>query len=293
MKRTSEPQHKERFTMRTLKMLLPALALGVMATSAQAAITIPDTRNFEGGTDGTAFNTGVYNINATSALVEADGSAQSPFHLNGLLTTTETKGVVLNNTSTSTSPQFGADISNYDASATQYVQFDFKAFNISHNAAIQFRAGTGGTGTQGALLHLFSASGSTQNREGASGANTFVNLTGLGAGTLSEDVWYRYTLTLNPINTGSDTYDVRVQTIESTDLDVTNTGLAFRNNIADINSFYFFSNTGPGNTGDNYAVDNVRVVGSAGELNFDVIPEPSSLALLAAGGLLVARRRRH
>lgn len=272
--------------MKHCKFYLSAIVVGLIGTTTTAGLSIGDQRNFEGGTDGAAFNTGVYNIN-TNALVEDDGSAQSPYNLDGITPTTETKGVVLNNSSASNSPRFGADITDYDETVTQYIQFDFKATAIPHNASIEIREGANNTGTQGILIGLLANSGNITNRE----SGGFVNAFGSPV-NLSLDTWYRYTITINPINGGADTYDLRVQSIESTAFDQTATGLIFRNNIGDINSFNIFANVGSSSTGDVFAVDNVRVVNNAGSLNFDVIPEPNSLALLSLGGLMMIKRRR-
>lgn len=283
---TTPLERKNAMKTHTTTLLAAAALLAFITTSAQAAITITDQRNFEGGTDGSPFNTGVYNIN-TNALIEADGSAQSPFHLDGLPTTTDTKGVVLNNSSTSNTPRFGADVSNYANASTQYVQFDLKATSIPHNASIEFRDGTNNSGSQGILIGLLTSVGNVQNRE----SGGFVSAFGSPV-SLSLDTWYRYTITINPINGAADTYDLRVQSLESAAFDQTATGLVFRNNIADINSFNIFANTGTATTGDVFAIDNLRTTTDANSLVFNVIPTPTALPAGMALLAFAAMRRR-
>ncbi len=85
---------------------------------------------------------------------------------------------------------------------------------------------------------------------------------------------------------------MRVQSLESTDLDVTSTDLLFQISRTSFDGIAFSYNVGPTSLSGVYHLDNVLVTTDAADLNFAVIPEPSSTALLGLGGLALMLRRR-
>lgn len=287
-------QYKERLTMKTCKSLLPALAIGLIAGSASAAILPGDTRNFEGGTDGSPFNTALYNINSPTAVVEDDGTAQSPLNNSGATTgvgTTNTKGILLTNASATDAPRTGAEMDDFLTNTTYYIQFDYKVIEGGSNAGIQIRETNNGSGAPGLNVH-FGSNGFVQVNQGSgfNGTDEFGMAVVLGD-------WYRMTLTVDPLNQTEDSFDMRLQSLDADGvyLDQTVTGLGFQNDQADMESFIFHFNAGASLATGQFAVDNVRFTSDADDLVFDTltpVPEPGSLALLGLGGLLMIQRRR-
>ena len=282
---------KEKRKMKTCKALLPALALGFIATSANAAIVPGDTRNFGGGTDGddtNIFSSGIYNIHSPTSVIEDDGTAQSPLSQTGGAPT-DTKGFILTNLTETDTPRTGAEMDNFLTDTTYYIQFDYKIIAGGSNAGFQLRETNNAGGVPGLNVHL--------------GSNGFVQVNqGSGFGDISTmpillGDWYRMTLTVDPMNQTEDSFDLRVQSLDADGvyLDQTVTDLGFQNDQADLESFIFHFNAGASQTSGQFAVDNVRFTANAGSLVFDTltpVPEPGSLALLSIGGLLMIQRRR-
>ena len=163
---------------------------------------------------------------------------------------------------------------------TTYVQFDVRFGAGAKNPAFQLTS----SGTQAVLMHLRGSTGGTvQNRT----SSAFESVGGI---TPANDTWYRYTYTLDY---AADTYDFRIQSLESTDLDVSVNDIVFRNAVSGVNGAKFIFNIGDTDTqGGSYDMDNFLLTTNAGELNFAVIPEPQSALFGALGVLLFLRRRR-
>ncbi|MEM9347816.1 MAG: PEP-CTERM sorting domain-containing protein [Planctomycetota bacterium] len=72
---------------------------------------------------------------------------------------------------------------------------------------------------------------------------------------------------------------------------MTATDLGFQNDTNDLNDFRFHFNSVASAQGGQFAIDNTRWTTDANTLVFDVVPEPSSLALLSVGSLMMIKRR--
>jgi|GEM_PF-5711864 len=266
-----------------IRHLSPMLTLLVCNAASAAVLISNEGRDFGGGTDGSPFNSSVYDINSPTAVVETDGTAQSPFSLTGIAPV-DIKGILLTNSTSLDTPQAGATFTaGSSITVPYYMQFDYRAISFASSPGLLF---AGSSGTNAINLHMSGATGIVQVNQGSG----FANLSGM---QLVLDDWYRFTLTINPLNATNDTFGLRVQSLESTTLDLTATGLNFQNDTTSLfTNFRFQFNTGASTNTGQYAVDNVRFTDNASTLVFAVIPEPSAALLGGIGMLCLLRRRR-
>lgn len=242
--------------------LIATLTLGLFAGSTQAALIADD---FESDTVGSApAGWTILPVGPPAPdTFTVQSSAQSPIGAAG-----DNKGMRLLNDH---DVQYERMNRNFTAqTGTFYVQFDYLGVNLAdlHNLQI-----------------------GDNNNYGISTPGRGVHLTMSTTSGVAVDTWYRFTLT---INVATDTYDWRVQTLESTSVDSTTTGVGFTQPQGDLDSIRFWFNTGNFAGAGDYYLDNILVTDDPNDLNFAVIPEPSSLALTALGisGSLTWRRRR-
>lgn len=234
--------------------VLGPLSLALLAGSAQAAVLIQD--DFESNTNGTAPTGWTLNASPTTFLVST--AYQSPIGQVG-----DNKGMHLDNDPDVTFEDMNRSFT--AQTGTFYLQFDYYAEdkNELHNVQI----GDGGFATPGRGPNI-----------------TMSTATGVVV-----DTWYRFTAT---INVATDTYDVRLQSLESTTVDTTTTNIAFNNAQTKLDRIKFWFNTGNEVGNGEYAIDNVLVTDNSADLNFAVIPEPSSFTMGLLGLLGLWKRQR-
>jgi hypothetical protein len=156
------------------------------------------------------------------------------------------------------------------------IQFDFKLLTLSENPTFLLMNG----GTAGMLLGLCYPGESQMFWTDSS--NVRHNLLAMVTGS-----WYRVEIDLDPLNSVTDGWSLRVQRHDGSSVvqDLTFTNLGFRNELAAATEFRWVFNTGPSSGGD-MVLDNVSIV---------AVPAP---AALQAGALLMVivaatlRRRR-
>ena len=241
----------------TRRVIAP-LALALLAGSAQATELIRD--NFEANTVGSAPVS--WTLNNSPATFTVATAAQSPIGGVG-----DNKGMRLDNDDSVTFESMNRTFT--AQTGTFYLQFDYygvAGMNNAHNLQI----GNGGFG-------------GNPNKTG-------INLTMSATSGVAEDTWYRFTLAMD---VAADTYDLRVQTLETPFWDTTTTGVAFQNAQAQLDSLRFWFNTGNQTGAGDYYLDNILVTTNAADLNYTVIPEPSSTlsGLLLLLGLWKRQRR--
>ncbi len=101
---------------------------------------------------------------------------------------------------------------------------------------------------------------------------------------LSSDSWYRFTLNLAPLDSATDSFGLRIQSLDDSSLDAYYAGLPFRNNVASIDSLRFLFNevSAPGTV---YTIDNLLIT--------HAVPEPTTASMVVLGiAALTALRRR-
>jgi hypothetical protein len=148
---------------------------------------------------------------------------------------------------------------------TLHLQLDFLFQGTVLNAGLLLSQG----GTRGVNLHLASSSGKTAlNEEG--------NWTTLGH-TLEPSTWYRFTLTVHPLASATDTFDLQIQSLDSSAyFDEVYTGLRFQNNVNALDSVKFHFNIAqPSGIGGQFHLGNVSISNSESDL---VTPYRSWLA---------------
>ncbi|MCG8583971.1 MAG: PEP-CTERM sorting domain-containing protein [Pirellulales bacterium] len=254
-------------------------------------MSLPDERNFEGGTNGDPFNLEVYDINSPTAIIVDNGSAQSTYdrdgNVNATKITPDTKGILLTNSTTTDTPQSGATFSPFltNTAIPYYVQFDYKTLVNASNPGFFIQGDDG----RAVNIHMNSGANVVQVNQGGG----FGGIPGMVVNT---GEWYRFTLTINPLSAADDTFDLRVQSLDSAALDVTANNLGFQNDTGDLRNFRFHFNTGGSTSTGQFAVDNVRWTTDANDLVFAApiaVPEPSAVLLLGLSllGLSVRQRR--
>ena len=228
-------------------------ALALLASLSQAAVIFQD--DFE--SDALDSSPAGWSINNSPTTFLVKTEAQSPIGDLG-----DDRGMRLDNDP-------GATFENMQRgfaaqTGTFYLQFDYYAFNLAelHNLQI--------------------------GDDSVAGSNRGINLTMSTASGVAVDSWYRFTLT---INVAADDYDLRLQSLDDTSLDTTTTGIGFQNAQAELDIIRFWFNTSNQGAGD-FALDNILTTDDSNDLNFTVIPEPSSLALSLIGLLGLWKRRR-
>ncbi|MBT3202354.1 MAG: hypothetical protein HN350_20835, partial [Phycisphaerales bacterium] len=90
--------------------------------------------------------------------------------------------------------------------------------------------------------------------------------------TMTPGDWYRYTLTIDAADSAVDSWGLRVQSLDSTTIDDTYSGLTFQNQLTSFDAIKFYYNSVKDATDPDYAIDNVLVTTDEGDLNFDVLP---------------------
>ena len=233
------------------------------------------TANFELGTLGSPPVS--WTVDGSTVVVSDDQSPiGAPAHDQGLRFT--------DSTATSQQPAISRTFTDITTN-TLYIQFDYRYEAGVNNAGLQVRDGA----TTGVNIHMTSAG---SNYIGANQGSGFANFTDT---TLTADEWYRFTLTLQPANSVTDSYSLRVQSIVGAAIDVTYSGLLFQNQLAAFDTVRFHFNNAISDGTSTYSLDNILVTTDSSELNFSVIvPEPGTVSLVLLGLVLVARigRRR-
>jgi hypothetical protein len=190
------------------------------------------------------------------------------------------QGIQMKDNSTTNNPILAQSFAAVSAS-TLYIQFDFRSVIQSENSGFQLRSGS----TIGVNLHMFAFNADVPQYNNGSG------FTNLGV-TLTDSAWYRYTLTIAPASSVTDSWSLRIQSLATPATDVTFSGLTFQNQLTSIDTIRFHFNTVVTNQFGEYSLDNLLVTTDASELNFAVIPSPAALpAGLAMLLAFVSRRR--
>ncbi len=292
----SNIETRNKRTMKMMKVLSTVAIAAIFATSADAQITIftegfetqtlgtstagtngstvDDTNQFAIQNWGTFNNTDQQNVSIVNTKVSpAASSTQSAYYRDQDAVSAANMGFQHNFLALNASNPGAAS---YDASQQLTVSFDMLTDFSSQNPSL-FLTGTGGTGIQ---LMTRRFDGALMNR--ASGSNVVI---GSGAGNITTNTWYNYTLTINDLTTATDTYDLVVTNLGTSAVAYSGSGLAFNTNVSDL-SVINFQNTGSTGTGNvEFYVDNISVT---------QVPEPSTALLLGMGlgGLFFLRRYR-
>lgn len=255
---------KQDFKVSTIGIAVIAL-IACQVAVAPAAIVDDD---FESYANDAAFKASAWTFTDPGSItLNTDGTHQSPIGDVG-----DSNGVNLRNQTAADTPRLNRTVAT-TAGDPFYIQFDFNSVSQNGNSGFQVWSGA----TLGVNLHMV---GFNVDKPQVNEGSGFGNLDA----TIVEDAWYRYTLTIHPVNTASDTFDLRIQTLENGSLDKTFSNLGFQNNVAAaLNLIRFHFNTGPNSQAGQYRIDNVLVTTDPNELNFAVIPEPQSFVLLLSG----------
>ena len=112
---------------------------------------------------------------------------------------------------------------------------------------------------------------------------------------LSDGQWYRFTISVDPANSATDRWDLRIQSLLDSSVDDSYANLDFQNNLGSFDSirFHFNQNNNFGSV-TSFTIDNFLVADSLADLNFATVPEPGTWVSFAILGLVVLgwRRRR-
>jgi hypothetical protein len=187
--------------------------------------------------------------------VSLDTTVQSPFDNNG----TEVQAVRLFDDET-TNTRMDRTIA-ADPDDTLFIQFDYRYSEGVSAAGFQLW----GNSVKGINLHM---TGWGENDDAIQNRGP-IELVTLTSGLLP-DVWYRFTLTIHPVSTTSDSYDLVVRSLESgSPFYAAFTGLPFFGNLTSFDFIRFHFNTNPENSGGEYYIDNVVLSSSQEELFTD------------------------
>lgn len=219
---------------------LPALLLGgLLLTPLSGAAEVILSDDFEGTKTGDT-PTG-WTILGTTVSVETEGQSVSAEGGRGMKLTPAGDSVGSSN------PKAIRSFSQATPSKPLRVRFDFM-YTKEHviNPSLQL-LGVGGTGVN-MIMKSFKEN-VTRVKQG----NDWATLPGT---ELSKNVWYRYTVTADPVN---DTFDLRIQSLSDSSLDETFSDLEFQNNLSSFTKIRFLFNTGKSKSGDTFFVDNVEI----------------------------------
>ncbi|VGO15129.1 hypothetical protein PDESU_03710 [Pontiella desulfatans] len=185
--------------------------------------------------------------------VTIDSSAQSPVDNAGA----DTQGVLFYDDA-NTASQMTRDLL-VDGALPLTIQFDYLYTGSVTNPGVQLRQG----GATGINVHMTSGDGKVAYKDGSSW---------IKPGTeLNPNTWYRFTLNVQPADTADDRFDLRIQSLESADLDATYDNLGFQNDLADFDTLRFHYNTGVSTVGGEYRIDNIQVFTSE-NLGLNIYP---------------------
>lgn len=195
--------------------------------------------------------------------------------------TGDSQGVRLqDNDSTPAWPKLNQDFT--DQTGDLYAQFDYKrTAAYTANSAFRFRS-SNQTG-DGPSIYMTGGSGQPAYHDGSG----FQNLDA----DLDADSWYRFTIATADVTATNPTFDLRIQSLADKSRDVTFADLDFPDSPTELSlAEFYWNNSG---TSSSYYIDNVLVSNDSNDLNYSVIPEPSTLALLGLiSALGFAGRRR-
>lgn len=254
--------------MKYLKFLTFSLAL--CGGSAASAATL-FTEDFEGLSQGTIVNgyNGITLVDGTTNQNVESGAAPAA---NGFSVGSNSAQYFDNDTTTGLfNVRMNLASLSFDPTLTTEISFDY--YNVDNTQQDYFFVNDGSQAA-GIFLNLRSGFNQVRNNDGGT-------LSAVGSGFLAANEWYRFELTINPVNTATDTFDLRVirDTGGAGTTIINASGLGFRADISDISLVSWGTNTAAGASGQLSYYDNISIA---------QVPEPSSYAFFGAIVCLLA-----
>ncbi|NOU36799.1 MAG: PEP-CTERM sorting domain-containing protein [Kiritimatiellaceae bacterium] len=189
------------------------------------------------------------------------------------------KSIVLNNTSATGNPTATASFAVDNTNQSLKISFDYfssVAAGTSENPSFQLRNAANSPGIQ--LVMKNAVAGADQGKFGYHNGTAFQYFNVV----LATNDWYNIEVIASAQSAAVKTFDLKVTKSDNTVV-IDQTGLSFRNQLANYSSVQWFYNAAVSGTTGRMQLDNIEI---------SSIPEPATISMLGIGAFCVMLMRR-